>query len=114
VKKKKVMKFYSLYLQEIRFPSSDFVFCFPTFSPAQIFEQLNWANFVTKFLFLLQSHNFAEVTINLWFFFSRKSSETIISQTSLPIGRFRASPSEGKDGAIPPEEHGLLDTKTDN
>ncbi|PNF42501.1 hypothetical protein B7P43_G08759 [Cryptotermes secundus] len=44
----------------------------------------------------------------------RKSSETIISQTSLPIGRFRPPPSEGKDGAIPPEEHGLLDTKIDN
>jgi hypothetical protein len=80
----------------------------------QLYEQLNWANLLAQFLFLLQPQNFAEVTINPWFFFSRKSSETIISQTSLPIGRFRVSPQEGKDGAMSPEEHGLLNTKMDN
>jgi hypothetical protein len=86
----------------------------PCIDVTQLFEQLNWANFVAQFLFLLQPHHFADVTINPWFFFCRKSSETIISQTFSPMGRFRASPPEGKDGAVSPEEHSLLDTKMDN
>jgi hypothetical protein len=53
------------------------------------------------------------VTAKLCFLFFRKQPESIISQTYLPTGRFRASAPEENDGVMSPEENSLLRAKMD-